>query len=44
VTASREKAQFAISQVSTAFRSLAPKGRGWGEGVTMIQYGTDGAT
>src|SRR5260370_42564084 len=24
----------------TAFRALAPKGRGWGEGVTMIPYRT----
>src|ERR1700676_4894387 len=27
----------------TAFHSLAPKGRGWGEGVTMILYRTAGA-
>src|ERR1700732_1823205 len=26
----------AICGMSTAFHSLAPKGRGWGEGVTMI--------
>jgi hypothetical protein len=29
--------------VSTAFHSLAPKGRGWGEGATMIPYRTAGA-
>jgi hypothetical protein len=27
----------------TAFHSLAPKGRGWGEGVTMIPYLIAGA-
>jgi hypothetical protein len=27
----------------TAFHSLAPKGRGWGEGVTMFPYRTAGA-
>jgi hypothetical protein len=27
----------------TAFHSLAPKGRGWGEGVMMIPYRTAGA-
>jgi len=26
----------------TAFHSLAPKGRGWGEGVTMFPYRTAG--
>jgi hypothetical protein len=26
--------------VGTAFHSLAPKGRGWGEGVTKIPYRT----
>src|SRR5580700_7142288 len=33
----------AMSRVGTAFHSLAPKGRGWGEGVTMIPYRTAGA-
>jgi hypothetical protein len=30
-------------KVGTAFHSLAPKGRGWGEGVTMIPNRTAGA-
>jgi hypothetical protein len=30
-------------EVGTAFDSLAPKGRGWGEGVTMLPYRTAGA-
>jgi hypothetical protein len=29
--------------VATALHSLAPKGRGWGEGVTMIPYRAAGA-
>jgi hypothetical protein len=33
----------ATSRVGTAFHSLAPKGRGWGEGATMIPYRTAGA-
>jgi hypothetical protein len=33
----------AICGVGTAFHSLAPKGRGWGEGVTMIPNRTAGA-
>ena len=32
----------AMVRVGTAFHSLAPKGRGWGEGVTMIPYRTAG--
>jgi len=32
--------KLAMFGVSTAFHSLAPKGRGWGEGVTMIPYRT----
>jgi hypothetical protein len=33
----------AMFGVGTALHSLAPKGRGWGEGVTMIQNRTAGA-
>jgi hypothetical protein len=33
----------ATSRVGTAVHSLAPKGRGWGEGVTMNPYRTAGA-
>jgi len=29
--------------VGTVFHSLAPKGRGWGEGVTIFPYRTAGA-
>ena len=34
---------FATGLVGTVFHSLGPKGRGWGEGVTMIPYRTAGA-
>jgi hypothetical protein len=30
-------------EVGTAFHSLAPQGRGWGEGATMFPYRTAGA-
>jgi hypothetical protein len=32
-----------MREVGTTFHSLAPQGRGWGEGVTMIPYRTAGA-
>jgi len=39
----RRPEKAAVTEVGTAFHSLAPPGRGWGEGVTMIPYRTAGA-